>query len=125
VLREGFFLPASDPHFLLLPSGVLLYSKTMIRLLLLKFWPVLLPLGFYFLWMFIMSRRMGGRERIAEHIRKGLLFWAIISTVVLTIGAFIYWGVSQGDNSAETYVPATTVNGVVVPAHTDKAHELP
>jgi hypothetical protein len=89
----------------------------MIKLLLTKFWPVLLPLGFYVLWMFIMSRRAGDGQRVAEHIRKGLLFWAVISTVVLLIGSFIWWGVTQQENNAGHYVPADTVDGQLVPAH--------
>jgi hypothetical protein len=88
----------------------------MITALLSRFAIVLIPLGFYVLWMFIISRRVGGRKRVAEHIRKGLLFWAIVLTIMLMIGSFIWWGVSQQENSAAHYVPAHTKDGQLIPS---------
>jgi hypothetical protein len=72
----------------------------MFSILFARFWPILIPLGFYVLWLFILSRRTGeNRQRVAEHLKTALLFWAVLAAVVLMIGSFIWWGVAQPENS--------------------------
>jgi hypothetical protein len=79
----------------------------MLSLLFARFWPILIPLGFYVLWLWVMSRRSGeDRKRVAEHLKGALLFWAVLVTVVLMIGSFIWWGVSQNGENDEAYSPA-------------------
>jgi hypothetical protein len=76
----------------------------MLSVLFARFWPILIPLGFYVLWLLILSRRAGeDRKRVAEHLKSAVLFWAVLTGVVLTIGSFIWWGVSQqGGTEAST-----------------------
>jgi hypothetical protein len=72
----------------------------MLSILFARFWPIFIPLGFYVLWLFILSRRAGeDRKRVAEHLRSALLFWAVLTGVALMIGSFIWWGVSQQEGS--------------------------
>jgi hypothetical protein len=92
----------------------------MIALVVEKFWFVFLPLAFYTLWLFALSRRTGeDRKRVAEHIKSGLLFWAIALTVGLMIGAFLWWGMSQQSSGAVRYVPAVLTQGGIISGHTE------
>lgn len=94
----------------------------MIKLLFTKFWFVFLPIIFYFVWVFLMSRRAKDGRAIAEHIRKGLLFWAIMLSVALLLGCFMWLGFSQEGNKEGRYVPPTSVNGKIVPGHVEPTH---
>ncbi len=91
--------------------------SAMLKLILLKLWPALIPLGFYLIWVLILSRRVGDGRRIAEHVRRSMLFWAIMASIVLLIGSFVFWGFTQQENKAGTYVPPTVVDGELVPGH--------
>lgn len=89
----------------------------MIKLVLTKFWFVFLPIIFYFVWVFIMTRRAKDGGAIAEHIRKGLLFWAIMLSFGLLFGCFLWLGFTQETKTEGRYVPPSVVDGRVVPGH--------
>lgn len=90
----------------------------MLRVLLLKLWPVFIPLGFYLLWRFILSRRTTTQRRIAEHIEESLLFWAVLTSLALLIGSLIWWGMNQEtDQRSGQYMPPKVVDGELVPGH--------
>ncbi len=94
----------------------------MIALVVERFWFVFLPLGFYALWLFAMSRRTGEeKKRVAEHIERGLLFWAIALTIALMIGSFLWWGMSQPGTGPARYVPAKRSTGGIISGHTEPA----
>ena len=92
----------------------------MVVLLVERFWFIFLPLGFYLLWLFIMARRTGeDRQRVAQHIQRGFLFWAIAMTVALMIGAFLWWGMSQQGSGNQRYIPATRSTNGIISGHTE------
>ena len=94
----------------------------MIALVMERFWFVFLPLGFYLLWLFIMARRTGeDKKRVAEHIQRGLLFWAIAVTIALMIGAFLWWGMSQPGSADGHYVPASRSGNGIIQGHMEPA----
>lgn len=65
-----------------------------------------------------MTRRGKNGHIVADHIRRGLLFWAIILTFMLIFGSFLWLGFSQGgNNTSGTYVPPRSVNGEIIPGH--------
>lgn len=86
-----------------------------------RLWFVFLPLGFYLLWLFMMAQRTGeDKRRVAEHIQRGFLFWAIAMTIALMIGAFLWWGMSQQSTGSQRYVPAKrSIDGSIISGHTE------
>jgi hypothetical protein len=92
----------------------------MLKLLLTQFWFVFLPIIFYFFWVWLMARKDTEGKAYAEHIRKGLLFWAIMLSVMLLIACFIWLGFSQQAGMAGRYVPARAdVDGRIISGHVE------
>ena len=83
-------------------------------LFLFRFWPVLLPLLAYMLWMTLMRRRAvkAGEER--PRFRDGPVYWMVMSTLGVAVLCFFFLAVGIDDEKGE-YVPPHMENGVMVP----------
>lgn len=81
----------------------------MIRLLI-SFWPVLLPLLAYGVWMWRTTRNTGARPRLHE----GPWMWTLIAMIAIGIVLFLVLGLSSTP-SDDHYVPPHLENGTLVP----------
>ena len=90
----------------------------MIKLLLTRFWIVLIPLILYFAWMAYARRR----ARKAGDVEPGLLEGPWVTTALITLGlviaSFLWLGLSY-DELEGTYIPTHLSNGEVVPARVE------
>ena len=92
-----------------------LFGLKMLRIILARFWVVLLPFALYALWLLFITRKTRNGHYVGEHIRKAALFWTCASSIGLLIACCIWWSVSQGATGDATYVPAHNVNGKLIP----------
>lgn len=91
----------------------------MIRVLLMRFWPVFLPLLLYVLWMWrrrVRARKLG---HDVPPFTEGPLGWVTIVTLLLLIIGFIYWGVIAEPTEDGHYIPPQMENGEIMPGHVE------
>lgn len=85
-------------------------------LFLFRFWPVLIPLIVYAVWMI----RVRGKARKAgepvPQFREGPWFWAVVASLSVGIVIFFILGLSH-EPAKGTYVPPRTENGKIIPGH--------
>lgn len=91
----------------------------MIRLLLIRLWPVFVPLLIYVAWMFY--RRRIARKQDAEipGWKDGPWLWAVIATFVLAVGGFLFLGLSAPSNRDTTYEPIRFQDGKLIQERMD------
>ncbi len=88
-------------------------------LFLFRFYPVLLPLLLYWVWLFIVRRRARKKGEPLPRFRDGPLFLLIISSLVVAILCFLVLGFSViGKESNVSYTPPTYSNQVEGKKHT-------
>lgn len=83
-------------------------------LFLLRFWPVLIPLLIYIVWMFSVRRRAKKMGEKPPHFRDGPLFWVVVSSLLIAVVMFVWIGLSHPQNRGD-YVPPHMENGRIVP----------
>jgi uncharacterized iron-regulated membrane protein len=88
----------------------------MIKLLLTRFWIVLMPFLFYGLWLIFITHKTKSGHYVGEHLRKAALFWSCAMSAILLIGCCIWWAVSQAPTGDAKYTPAQNVNGKLIPS---------
>lgn len=88
------------------------------RLILLRFWPVLLPILLYLAWLAYARRKAGKENREKPGFTDGPWLWPTASTLLLLIGVFIWLGTSA-DPVDGTYVPAQLKDGQLIPSRID------
>ena len=84
----------------------------MIRLII-RFWPVLLPLTIYVIWFLLAKRKA---EKAGEELPKfteGPWFWILISSLLIAIACFVLWWVETPSQDG-VYVPAHMENGQLI-----------
>ena len=89
-------------------------------LFLFRFWPVLIPLIVYWLWLYKIGRKATINGQPILRFRDGPWYWMVIASLAIGIGCFIIWG-SSIEGSKGTYVPPHIENGVMVPGHVEAA----
>ena len=83
-------------------------------LFLFRFWPVLIPLLVYWLWL---ARARGKARKAGEalpHFRDGPWFLAVIASLLTALLIFLALGLSAEQSGSE-YVPPHMENGELVP----------
>lgn len=85
----------------------------MIRLLI-KFWPVAVPLVLYLIWLVWAKQRARKQGNVVPKFLDGPWWWTVVATIIIGIIMFIILGLSEGHMQG-TYEPAHMENGVLVP----------
>lgn len=87
----------------------------MLKTLLLKFWPALIPIALYLIWLIIRSKRKDKKGDKQSQEEKNWTWVAIVS-LFLIIACFLYilFEVSQ-DAGRGDYTPATFQDGQFTP----------
>lgn len=88
----------------------------MLKLLILRFWPVLLPVLFYLAWLAFARRKAGKSGEKKPGFFDGPWLWPVVATLLLTMGAFLWLGFSAQEVDG-IYVPAQQVDGKIIPGH--------
>lgn len=84
-------------------------------LLLLRLWPVLIPLVIYSLWMFHKrgkARKVGAD--LPRFFKDGPWFWAVVASLATGLVMLLVVGLSH-DSSTGNYVPPYMEDGRIVP----------
>lgn len=89
----------------------------MLRLLIVHFWPILLPLLLYLLWLVLARRKATKAGEALPVFFDGPWLWTVMATLGLAIGGFIVLGLSAKGDAEGRYVPARVVDGKIIPAH--------
>lgn len=88
----------------------------MLRLLITRFWPILLPLVLYIVWMLSERRKAAKRGEELPGLADGPWIWAVAASMLMAMGAFIWLGMSSEPETG-TYIPPRLENGKVIPSH--------
>lgn len=86
----------------------------MLKILITRFWPVLLPLVLYLAWLAFARRKAGKEGTEKPGFFDGPWLWPTVATMVLAIASMLYLGLSM-EAVDGTYIPAHQVDGKVVP----------
>lgn len=81
----------------------------------LRFWPILLPLVVYILWIAYCRRKARRMGHPVPAFRDGPWVWAVTASLLLAIGGFLWLGFTP-DTQDGTYIPAHREDGRLVPA---------
>jgi hypothetical protein len=83
-------------------------------LFLFRFWPVLIPLLIYWIWLRVVGQRATIAGKPVVRFADGPWYWAVLASLLVGAGIFILLGASEQANRG-TYVPAHMENGTLVP----------
>ena len=87
----------------------------MFRLFLFRFWPVLMPLFAYWLWWRNVGRKATIEGKPVIRFRDGPWYWAVLSSLLVAVGCFVFLSEESTKGTKGTYIPAHMENGVLVP----------
>lgn len=94
----------------------------MIRLLLTRFWPVLIPFLIYFGWIgvrYYLLKRQGEAPLFSDLISRTPLFYASLASLIILLLCFLWLGLSQPQETSGHYVPPRQEQGKIVPGHVE------
>ena len=80
-------------------------KPNMLRLLLLRFWPVFLPILLYLVWLAYARRKAAKHSTSKPGLLDGPWHWAVGASLVIGIFCFVFLGMSHQTNDG-VYVPA-------------------
>lgn len=90
----------------------------MLRILVVRFWPVLLPIFIYLLWLVLARRKARKAGEEGPRFFDGPWAWSVMASLGIFIALFVLMGAaSQQALEQGRYVPAKMVDGKLVPAH--------
>lgn len=81
-----------------------------------EFWPVFLPLAMYMGWMMGRQQKAKRRQETVPALHEGPWIWAVLTTVLLMIGCFLWLGLS-GKADTTPLEQAHFRDGKLVPGH--------
>jgi hypothetical protein len=91
----------------------------MIRLLLLRLWPALLPLLVYWIWLRHIGRKATINGKPALRFRDGPWYWAVLASLLIAVVSFAILGLTQPAEKG-AYTPPHMENGNIVPGQVEK-----
>jgi H+/Cl- antiporter ClcA len=86
----------------------------MLKLLLLRFWPIWLPLALYLLWWYVQLLRAKRRDDVAPRLQDGPWLWTVMASLGMAIIMFLWLGLSMEATPSGNYQPAQNVGGDIV-----------
>lgn len=89
----------------------------MLKILITRFWPVLLPLALYLVWLAHARRKAGKSGEEKPGFFDGPWWLPTMASLGLVIVAFLWLGFSQEPVNG-IYIPAHVEDGRLVPAQT-------
>lgn len=92
--------------------------------LLIKFWPILIPLGLFALWYMTAGKKRRAVEsrEVTSALEAKLWNWTLLISLMVGVGCLLWVGLSSESNTDATYVPPKYENGQVIPGHMIEGH---
>ena len=87
-------------------------------LFLLRFWPVLLPLIVYMIWLHVVGRKATIDGKPVLRFRDGPWYWVVLSSLLIGIGCLMLLGSSVQDVKGH-YTPPHLEHGQMIPGAVD------
>ncbi len=88
----------------------------MLRLILTRFWPVLLPIVIYLLWRWWRARQARKYGADAVTWTRSHVYWIVLSSLLIGIACMLFLGLTAQHNHG-AYIPTMEENGKLVPGH--------
>mgnify|MGYP006452490103 CR=1 FL=1 len=85
----------------------------MLRLLLMKLWPVFIPIIIYIIWHFFIMPNLKTKQ---AHLKARAIYLTIIATIFAGIFSLLLFFYSETKNPATTYQPASLNGEKINPA---------
>ncbi|GEM_PF-1863763 len=85
----------------------------MIRFLLTKFWPALIPIALYLMWFAYKRYQLRHSDEVVR-LADGPWMITLLSAMFLAAAGFIWLGLAGDKTGPATYVPAQVIDGKVV-----------
>lgn len=85
----------------------------MIRFLLIKFWPALIPIALYLMWFAYKRYKLRQSDEVVR-ITDGPWLITVVSTLLLAIGGFLWLGLTDEKTGPASYHPAIMVDGKII-----------
>ena len=93
----------------------------MLKLLLLRLWPALIPLAIYGIWLLWLFRR--DAEKPPSALLRRRLFQAVVLSGILVIASLFWLGITAESTRGQRYIPPHYDGDRLIPAHTEKREE--
>ena len=90
----------------------------MLRLLLFRFWPVLIPLLVYWLWRKAVVRKATKAGVAVPPFHDAHWYWLVLSSLAIGVLCFVFWGATT-ESVKGTYIPPHMENGAMVSGHVE------
>lgn len=87
--------------------------------LLIRFWPVLVPLLLYLVW-FLFFRKKREAEEVTPQWEAWFWIGTLVVSLLIAIVMLVIMGVSTPSDTEGTYVPAKYEDGKIIPAHRER-----
>jgi len=83
-------------------------------LFLFRFWPVLIPLVVYWLWLMTVGHHAVKAGKPRPLFREGPWYWMVLASLIIGVGCFVFLG-SNLEGGKGPYVPPHMKDGKLVP----------
>lgn len=91
----------------------------MLRLMLVRCWPALIPIGLYLLWFWRQRRRARKAGLPLPHITDGPWLLTAVASVLFLAASLFAIPLLAGHNSGTNYQPKELIDGKLVPGKLD------
>ncbi len=91
----------------------------MIKLLLLRLWPALIPLLLYLMWLYYRKRQAAKGIETPPELLRGVRFWMLVASFVLLVISFLILDFTRPAHREGKYVPPKYEDGKLTPAHSE------
>ena len=86
----------------------------MLKLIITKFWPALIPLALYVLWMLLRKRKAKKADEDIPRWLDGPWLWAVVASILIVIAGFFWLGLSSHSDSGSSYQPKEFKDGQLI-----------
>lgn len=83
----------------------------MLKLILAKFWPTIIPSIIYFLWLLYIKKKFKAAKNKSTKKQLIITIWATIIVTIICMASYFYFA----ENSGQTYIPSKFEDGKFVP----------
>ncbi len=90
----------------------------MLKLILLRAWPALIPIIIYLGWLYYMKKRAGDGEKPPVEVFRSPLYWTLILSALMVMASFVFYGISMEPRRDGQYVPPSFDGETLSPART-------
>ena len=91
----------------------------MLKLLLIRFWPVFIPVIIYLLWQLLRRRKAKQQEEAIPRWLEGPWAYAVATSLLIGIGCFLWFGLMQ-EHRTGSYQPTYYKGGQLIRGGVDE-----